>query len=37
MRHADRRSTEKYIHARTEYLRDVLVKRGNVVEMRKKS
>lgn len=36
MRHADRRSTEKYIHARTEYLRDVLMKRGNVVEMRKK-
>jgi len=36
MRHADRRSTDKYIHARTEYLRDVLMKRGDVVEMRKK-
>ena len=36
MRHADIRSTLEYIHARNEYLRDVLMKRGNVVEMTEK-
>lgn len=36
MRHADGRSTDLYIHNRTEYLRDVIEKRGNVSEMKKK-
>jgi integrase len=35
MRHADGRSTDRYIHARTEYLRDVLAKRGKVAEIKK--
>jgi len=35
MRHADSRSTDRYIHNRTEYLRDVLKKRGEVVELKR--
>lgn len=35
MRHADGRSTDRYIHVRTEYLRDVLAKRGKVAAIRK--
>jgi len=34
MRHADPRSTARYTHNRTEYLRDVLRKRGEVVELK---
>lgn len=33
---ADNRSTDRYIHNRTEYLRDALRKRGDVVELTRK-
>jgi len=36
MRHADSRSTDRYIHNRTEYLRDALRKRGDVVVLKRK-
>ena len=36
LRHSDMRSTEKYVHRRTEYLRAALQKRTNVVELNKK-
>lgn len=36
LRHSDMRSTQKYIHRRTEYLRDALQKRTNVVELHRK-
>jgi integrase len=36
MRHADGRSTDRYIHNRTEYLRDVTEKRGKVSEIKKR-
>jgi integrase len=36
MRHADSRSTDRYIHSGTEYLRDALKKRGEVVELKRK-
>jgi integrase len=35
LRHKDSRSTDKYMHPRTEYLREVLQKRTNVVELNK--
>ncbi len=35
MRHADKRSTEKYTHHRPTYLRDVVNNRGKVVELKK--
>lgn len=36
MRHVDSRSTDKYIHNRTEYLREALKKRGDVVDLKRK-
>lgn len=36
LRHADARSTQKYVHRRTEYLRAALQKRTNVVDLHKK-
>ena len=35
MRHVDPSSTARYLHHQTEYLRDTLRKRGNVVELKK--
>ena len=36
MRHASPMSTDRYFHSRTEYLRDHLKKRNNIVEMKRK-
>lgn len=36
LRHTDMRSTEKYVHRRTEYLRTALQKRTNVINLHKK-